>query len=208
MGFGSGDSGDGGTWQEGDSTEYDEPTDPRAYTFEGQQTAIPGVPGTGLGLSTVEGAMNSWLGDTRTDQESYNDAAVTKALQEGNPTFRDARGNERSVSGYERDFSPPEPDSALDKMGRGRMALGPVQLLTSAATGGLSTPLQLGIGFLAGQVDKALNTPEMVTIEPASPTGPRIGGSLIDSLRQERDSRFKDASDDMLEQSRSLLGLR
>ena len=109
--------------------------------------------------NNANNAFNSgWFnfGDTRSDQDIFNDQAVTTALGEGKDTFVNSNGIEQTVASYERDISPPTKGSVYSNVNNAPTATSMLGLGLGMLTSGLIPGIT---GMIAGQgVNAAVNS--------------------------------------------------
>ena len=133
--------------------------DSAVSTRPGEEAYNPNAPagqrgGEGQTYSSAMQGTGRWTGDTRSDQEARDDAAVTDALQRGDKTFTDARGNQRSVAGYSRDISAPLEGSLMARLNEPPSA---GTVLGTAAS--LMTQAPFPVGMVLGRgVSYGVNT--------------------------------------------------
>jgi hypothetical protein len=109
--------------------------------------------------NTANNAFNSgWFnfGNTRSDQDIFNDQAVTTALGNGQNNFVNSNGITQTVSSYERDISPPTPGSVYANANKAPTATSMLGLGLGMLTSGLIPGIT---GMIAGQgVNAAVNS--------------------------------------------------
>ena len=139
---------------------------------------------------TYDYANSKWnfMGTGRSDQQIFNDRAVTDALGEGKNTFVNSNGLEQTVSSYSRNSVAPRANSPLANMSKAPTVAG----ILGAGLGMLTSGLISGpLGMVAGQgvnaaVNSMFNTPEDVptgknsNYTPSAVTSSPLGPPGID----------------------------
>jgi len=177
--MGAGSEGDGD-----DGVTYDEPQGPPAYTPDAAREG---------GYSTAQealGTLGNLVGATGTDQEYADLRESTAALERGDSTFVNSRGETQRVS--EGLYAPPDDvTNAIKEFNENpTFNLGPVSLITGAtmlATGGASklggTAASFALGRVASAVDSLLGNQPAISVGLDKQGNITTGGSLIDSFR-------------------------
>ncbi len=167
-----------------DGVTYDEPQGPPAYTPDAAREG---------GYSTAQealGTLGNLVGSTGTDQEYADLRESTAALERGDSTFVNSRGETQNV----RDglYAPPDDfTNAIKEFNENpTFSLGPVSLISGAtmlATGGVSKVLgplgNFALGRVAAGVDSLLGNKSAISVSLDKQGNITTGGSIIDSFR-------------------------
>jgi len=124
----------------------------------------------------ADSALGQLTGDRRSDQQVFDDVAVTAAMEAGHRNFTNSRGREMAVADYSRNFAPTD-TGILGGMNRAPgFKLGPVSTIGKLA--GLSNPVTMGMSI----AEMILGVPSLLSVEANPNKGINVSGIAVDAV--------------------------